>query len=434
MPIGSQSTAEHRRLAERVSHGVPPWRRWGCYVGDRAWGTVREDYSADGDAWRFLTHDMSRAKAYRWGEDGIAGLCDRYQILVFAPAFWNGRDPILKERFFGLTSIEGNHGEDVKEYYFYLDNTPTHSYMRMLYKYPQAEFPYRRLIDENAKRRAAAWNSNCSTPASSTATGTSTSSSSTRRTGPKTSVGPDRGLQPRPGRGAAPRHPAAVVSQHLGVGTDHAAPSRSSRSRLRGRRARRWPCSPTIAAPTVRRTSRFEYQLGERRLYGSPERRAALHEQRDQLRTACYGPTSRSASPLHEGRISPLHRPRRRDGGESGADRHEGVPALFDGDSRRAARRSGASASRPIATRTRSTTSTRSSRSGRQKPTSSTRPSIRRTRARTSGMVQRQALAGMLWTKQIYLFDVHQWLERRRPGASAARRAGASSATRTGAT
>jgi mannosylglycerate hydrolase MGH1-like protein len=155
MPTGSQSTAEHRRLAEHTPHGVPAWRRWGCYVSDRAWGTVREDYSANGDAWRYLTHDMARSKAYRWGEDAIGGLCDRYQVLVFAPAFWNGRDPILKERYFGLTSWEGNHGEDVKEYYFYLDNTPTHSYMRMLYKYPQAAYPYRRLIDENAARAGA---------------------------------------------------------------------------------------------------------------------------------------------------------------------------------------------------------------------------------------------------------------------------------------
>jgi len=150
MPPAPPSTAEHRRLAERLWHGVPPWRRWGCYVADRAWGTVREDYSADGDAWRFVTHDMSRSKTYRWGEDAIGGICDRYQLLLFAPAFWNTRDPILKERYFGLTSWEGNHGEDVKEYYFYLDNTPTHSYMRMLYKYPHAAFPYQRLIDENA--------------------------------------------------------------------------------------------------------------------------------------------------------------------------------------------------------------------------------------------------------------------------------------------
>jgi hypothetical protein len=145
-------TREHQRLTEPHPNGTAPWRRWGCYVGDRAWGTVREDYSANGDAWNFVTHDMARSKAFRWGEDAIAGLCDRYQLLVCAPAFWNGRDPILKERYYGLTSSEGNHGEDVKEYYFYLDNTPTHSYTRMLYKYPQAAFPYQRLIDENRAR------------------------------------------------------------------------------------------------------------------------------------------------------------------------------------------------------------------------------------------------------------------------------------------
>ena len=145
-------TAEHRRLNEPPAGVVPQWTRWACYVADRAWGTVREDYSADGDAWNSFTHDQARSRAYRWGEDAIAGLCDRYQLLVFAPAFWNGRDPILKERFFGLTSSEGNRGEDVKEYYFYLDNTPTHSYMRMPYKYPQGEYPYAALVDENRRR------------------------------------------------------------------------------------------------------------------------------------------------------------------------------------------------------------------------------------------------------------------------------------------
>jgi hypothetical protein len=124
-------------------------------VSDRAWGTVREDYSADGDAWNFLTHEKSRSKAYRWGEDGIAGLCDRYQTLVFAPAFWNGRDPILKERMFGLTPGEGNRGEDVKEYYFHLDATPSGSYMKLLYKYPQGEYPYSRLVEENRRRAGA---------------------------------------------------------------------------------------------------------------------------------------------------------------------------------------------------------------------------------------------------------------------------------------
>jgi hypothetical protein len=146
------TTKEHARLAEAYVGPVAPWRKWGPCVSDRSWGTVREDYSADGNAWNFLTHDQARSKAYRWGEDGIAGICDRYQLLVFALALWNGRDPILKERMFGLTSNEGNHGEDVKEYWFHLDSTPTHSYMRMLYKYPQQEYPYRQLIEENRKR------------------------------------------------------------------------------------------------------------------------------------------------------------------------------------------------------------------------------------------------------------------------------------------
>ena len=148
----TKTTAEQKRLDEPVASPVPHWRRWGPYVSDRSWGTVREDYSADGNAWDFLTHDMARSKTYRWGEDGIGGICDRYQLLVFALALWNGRDPILKERFFGLTPNEGNHGEDVKEYYFYLDATPSYSYARMLYKYPQAEFPYAQLIAENKCR------------------------------------------------------------------------------------------------------------------------------------------------------------------------------------------------------------------------------------------------------------------------------------------
>src|SRR5712672_3542998 len=128
------------------------WRLWGPYVSERAWGTVREDYSADGDAWRYITHDRARSYAYRWSEDGLAGICDLEQRLCLAFAFWNGHDPILKERLFGLTGHEGNHGEDVKEQYFYLDSTPTHSYMRMLYKYPQREFPYSRLVEENRRR------------------------------------------------------------------------------------------------------------------------------------------------------------------------------------------------------------------------------------------------------------------------------------------
>ncbi len=128
------------------------WKKWGPYVSDRQWGTVREDYSANGDAWLFTTHDMARSKAWRWGEEGIGGICDDKQQLCFAVSLWNKKDPILKERLFGLTGYEGNHGEDVKELYYYLDSTPTHSYMKMLYKYPQAEFPYAWLLEENKKR------------------------------------------------------------------------------------------------------------------------------------------------------------------------------------------------------------------------------------------------------------------------------------------
>ena len=128
------------------------WKRWGPYLAERQWGTVREDYSAYGTAWDYFPHDHARSRAYRWGEDGIGGISDRHQYICFALALWNGKDPILKERFFGLTGTEGNHGEDVKEYYFYLDSTPTHSYMKFLYKYPQGEFPYARLAEENRRR------------------------------------------------------------------------------------------------------------------------------------------------------------------------------------------------------------------------------------------------------------------------------------------
>ncbi len=145
---------ENERLQQKLEGPVGPWELWGPYVAERAWGTVREDYSADGDAWRYFTHDQARSRAFRRGEDGIAGFSDRFQVLVMAPAFWNGRDSILKERLFGLDTYEGNHGEDVKEIYYYLDATPTHSYLKYLYKYPQSAFPYDRLVEENGKRGA----------------------------------------------------------------------------------------------------------------------------------------------------------------------------------------------------------------------------------------------------------------------------------------
>ena len=128
------------------------WKRWGPYLSERQWATVREDYSPDGNCWDYFPHDHARSRAYRWGEDGLLGITDRQCRLCFALALWNGKDPILKERLFGLTGPEGNHGEDVKELYYYLDSTPTHSYMKALYKYPQAEFPYGRLVEENRRR------------------------------------------------------------------------------------------------------------------------------------------------------------------------------------------------------------------------------------------------------------------------------------------
>src|SRR5467141_3558656 len=145
------TTREELRLAEsrdRTAH----WKQWGPYLSERAWGTVREDYSHDGCAWDYFPHDAARSRAYRWNEDGLAGISDDKGRMCFALALWNGRDPILKERLFGLTGPQGNHGEDVKECYFYLDSTPTHSYMKALYKYPQAEFPYARLLEENQRR------------------------------------------------------------------------------------------------------------------------------------------------------------------------------------------------------------------------------------------------------------------------------------------
>jgi hypothetical protein len=145
-----QTTEDHRLEESRLRKKY--WKRWGPYLSERQWGTVREDYSANGTAWEYFPHDHARSRAYRWGEDGIAGISDRHQMICFGLALWNGRDPILKERLFGLTGNQGNHGEDVKEQYFYLDCTPAHTYMRMLYKYPQAAFPYDALVRENARR------------------------------------------------------------------------------------------------------------------------------------------------------------------------------------------------------------------------------------------------------------------------------------------
>src|SRR5262250_607474 len=144
-------TTESERLEEACTHKAP-WKKWGPYLSERQWGTVREDYSDGGNAWDYFPHDQARSRAYRWGEDGLAGISDERQRLCFALALWNGQDPILKERLFGVTNSEGNHGEDVKEYYFYLDSPPTHSYMKYLYKYPQSAYPYEQILANNRGR------------------------------------------------------------------------------------------------------------------------------------------------------------------------------------------------------------------------------------------------------------------------------------------
>ena len=142
---------ENERLALAANN--KNWKKWGPYISERQWGTVREDYSPEGNTWNFIKHDLARSYAYRWGEEAIGGFCDSDQVLCLAPAFWNGKDPILKERLFGLTNQEGNHGEDVKELYFHLDSSPTHSYCKFLYKYPQEAFPYIELLEQNKKDR-----------------------------------------------------------------------------------------------------------------------------------------------------------------------------------------------------------------------------------------------------------------------------------------
>src|ERR1700733_10568786 len=147
MPSHLLDTTEGKRLRDREA-----WLQWGPYLSERQWGTVREDYSADGDAWVYFPHEQAKCRAYRWGEDGIGGYTDHDALLCLAPAFWNGRDAILKERLFGLDNAQGNHGEDVKELYYFVDGVPSHAYMRMLYKYPQDAFPYEELIERNATR------------------------------------------------------------------------------------------------------------------------------------------------------------------------------------------------------------------------------------------------------------------------------------------
>ena len=256
--------AEKQGSTRRSASGVA-WKQWGPYLSERQWGTVREDYSDNGDAWNYFTHDQARSRAYRWGEDGLAGISDDHQLLCFALALWNGRDPILKERAFGLANSEGNHGEDVKEYYFYLDSTPTHSYMKYLYKYPQAAYPVRRPRHDQPQPRQARARVRAARHRRVRRQPVLRCLRRIRESGARRRADPDQRLQPRPRRGAAARAADAVVSQHLVVGgrrrrspaLDEGRSSPATRWSMprpqrRAARRNRWRTTSCTATPTCR--------------------------------------------------------------------------------------------------------------------------------------------------------------------------------------
>ena len=334
-------TAEHQRLADSQARRAD-WKHWGPYVAERAWGTVREDYSPDGDAWNFFPHDHARSRAYRWNEDGLAGFCNRFQNLCMAIALWNGRDPILKERLFGLSGPEGNHGEDVKEYYYYLDATPTHSFMRMLYKYPQVEYPYARLGRGEPRGGAGPTASSSCSTRSATPSGravTSTSSSSTPRPTRRTSS-------------AGSRPSTAVPSR------PRCTSCRTSGSATRGR-GDTPPIGPSCAARGTPSVRVWHKHLGERWWYARrPAARAELlvHRERDEPRTALRGPQCPSPyvkDAFHEARDPRPGRP-----GQSRPARHEGRRPLPRDRRHRARRSSSAPGSSIVGSTTHSATST----------------------------------------------------------------------------
>ena len=268
-------TDPERERLEEDARRVHNWRRWGPYLADRQWGTVREDYSATGECWDYFPHDHARSRAYRWGEDGLLGICDRECRLCFALALWNGKDPILKERLFGLTGPEGNHGEDVKELYYYLDATPTFSYRKALYKYPQAEFPYARLVEENRRRGKGDREFELEDTGVFDDGATSTSSSSTRKAERRRPADPHHGRQPRPRGGDAP--PAAArcgcATPGRGAATARATIRRARSRATAGRRAHR--AADARPLPVRRRGARrdslfTDNETNSQRLCGCP--------------------------------------------------------------------------------------------------------------------------------------------------------------------
>ena len=383
---GFVDTTEQKRLNEAREKGIP-WKKWGPYLSERQWGTVREDYSQDGNAWDYFSHDQSRSRAYRWGEDGLGGISDDKQRLCFALALWNERDPILKERMFGLTNSEGNHGEDVKEYYFYLDSTPTHSYMKYLYKYPQREFPYRDLVETNRRRTREELEYELLD------TGIFDDDRYFDVFLEYAKAGPDdiliRVSVHNRGPEAARLHllPDALVPEHLVVGG-------------RGREA---------GPPRGRRGDRgLPSRAG--RLHALVRRRpgAPVHREREQ-RPEALGPAEPDA--VRQGRVPPLRHLRGARRREPREDRHQGRGPLRPRGARRrlpgrpaAARRgpAGEPFGRPFDEAFRQRLVDADEFYDRITP---------RTLSEDERRVHRQALAGMLWTKQYYYFDLDRWLK-----------------------
>ena len=348
-------TAEEQRLEESRER-QNNWKRWGPYLSERAWGTVREDYSPDGSVWEYFPHDHARSRAYRWNEDGIAGICDRHQSICFAIALWNEQDPILKERLFGLSGNEGNHGEDVKECYFYLDSTPTHSYMKFLYKYPQRAFPYLQLLEENRRRTRQDREFEL------VDTGVFADdryfdifveyakASSNDILIRVTAVNRARR------RRTAPSAADDLVSQHVVLGTRDVSPGAAAGRQHAGRRAHARRAGSLHAA--LRGHARF-----------------ALHRERHEPQTDLR---HRRRALVLEGRHQRLRRARSEGGGQPGTARNEGGRSLHGSSSEPASRRSSGYDSRTgssLRERTASaTTSIASLPRGSEKPTSSTRP------------------------------------------------------------
>ena len=384
-------TPEHVRL-EQARTGAAPWKAWGPYLAERQWGTVREDYSAGGDAWNYFTHDQARSRAYRWGEDGIAGICDDRQRLCLALALWNGADPILKERLFGLTNGEGNHGEDVKEYYFYLDSTPTHSYMKCLYKYPQRRVPVR--ATSSPPTRAAA---------------SRTSEYELLDTGV---FDDDRYFDVVVEYAkAAPDDILMRVTAHNrgpDAATLHLLPTLWFRNTWSwgdaGRSSRRWrPTAGGVArvAPRARRVAAARATARPSCCSARTRRTTSgCSARRTPRRIRRTRSTTTSSTGTRRGQPGP-------DGHEvRGPPRARGRRPAAARDGPRAADRGGAALAEPLGA-----TSTRvlrhAPRRGRR---ASTPRSSRRTLDADRALVMRQALAGLLWSKQYYEYDVHRWL------------------------